>query len=861
MPTVGDLIQISDYRYRYSYNPAGSTAAVQITFTYQSYDEHIENFSDLATVTIDIPAADEVTLPDLVLKTKIGDAFSQAIEASGGEGPYSYRLAAGTLPSGISLNGNVLEGIATEYGTFNFTMEANDKNGVVGSKAYDIVVDPNDVVIISLPSLTLNGKVGENFSQVFAATGGTEPYEYELVDASALPDGLSLAGNVISGIPTVDGTFIFEMTATDANAAAGTQSYTVTVVLADAVIEAPLAENGSLDLDFGQSGTVDLTQLITGDVDAIAIVSQPSKGTVKLEGNTVTYMPNEGATGSDIFSFVVSNAGGSATANIAISIKEPTGEAPIAKNHFIRLQPLQAGDVNLAEGAVSIDPITRVHVLTSISDEIGVANLADTHLGFHPNKAFAGNAVVSYQLENRWGRSTIATATFVVAERPDPSKDAEVAALLKAQVDAAIRLADDQVDNITRRIEQIRAEAPGARWNSFDWQLGFDSSDSARYDHDGNDVSAQNSLNARGTFESSNPLAVWTTGYVRLGESELGGLDMKSTAVGGTVGIDYRFSETFVGGVAIGFGREMSDIGSNGTENVAKAISGALYGTYHNKSGAFVDGILGFSHLTMDSTRYVTSTGELAYGSRDGTTVFGSIIGGYRFETEKGLKIEPYAGFRGVVGKLNGFTERGDDWTNLAYGNTDIRSLKAVAGIRVEKQYETDDLLITPNAKVEYRHELASGTNTALGYADLGTMPYSVLTDPSETSSVVASVGVRVKPKASNLSVDASAQASMSGSGKPTMTYAVRANWEICGIGFKKTDCMTREQRVTFFKGELAKAEKKKDAKKIAEFKKLLAKAATDLREWNALSAKLTPVPDMNTLFVDTISGKGKRNR
>ncbi|WP_139975184.1 autotransporter domain-containing protein [Ochrobactrum sp. CGA5] len=713
--------------------------------------------------------------------------------------------------------------------------------------------------MIYVQGSALIGKVGEKLEHQVVVTGGVAPYT--LTVSPALPDGLALNDGKIEGTPTAEGSQLVQVTAIDAEGTFGSGIFSITISSAEAVIEAPKAENGSLDLDFGQSGTVDLAQLISGDVDTIAIVSQPSKGSIKLESNTVTYVPNEGATGSDIFSFMASNGGGSAIANIAISIKEPVGEAPIAKNHFIRLQPLQAGDVNLTEGAVSKDTITRVHVLSSISDDIGIANLADTHLGFQPNKAFAGNAVVSYQLENKWGRSAIATATFAVAERPDPSKDAEVAALLKAQVDAAIRLADDQVDNITRRLEQIRAEAPGARSNSFDWQLGVDSKDSARYDHEGNDISAQNSLNARGTFESSNPLAVWTTGYLRLGESELGGIDMKSTAVGGTAGVDYRFSDAFVGGVAIGFGREMSEIGSNGTENEAKAISGALYGTWHNRNGAFVDGILGFSHLTMDSTRYVTSTGELAYGSRDGTTVFGSIIGGYRFETEKGLKIEPYAGFRGVVGKLNGFTERGYDWTNLAYGNTDIRSLKAVAGIRVEKQYETDDFLITPNAKVEYRHELASGTNTALGYADLGTMPYSVLTDPSETSSVVASVGVRVKPKASNLSVEASAQASMSGSGKPTMTYAVRANWEICGIGFKKTDCMTREQRVTFFKGELTKAEKKKDAKKIAEFKKLLAKAEADLREWNALSAKLTPVPDMNTQFVDTISGKGKRKR
>ncbi|KAB2680044.1 autotransporter domain-containing protein [Brucella tritici] len=854
-PGSGVLDALGNGRYRYT-PETGVTGAETIQLQYEVSDTY--QWSAPATITIEIAAEKLFQVVDGSLSGKVGQALEHEIAIIDGVAPFTFSIQS-PLPAGISISGDKIVGVPTAEGYTISTIEVVDAVNMKATGTFTFTIVAADSV--SLPALTLNGKVGESFSQSFAATGGTEPYTYELVDASALPDGLALAGNVISGIPTVDGTFIFELKATDANSATGIQSYTLTVVPTDAVVEAPKAENGSLDLDYGQSATVDLAQLITGDVDTIAIVSQPSKGSTKLEGNTVTYVPNEGATGSDNFSFLVSNAGGSATANIAISIKEPTGEAPIAKNHFIRLQPLQAGDVNLTEGAVSKDPITRVHVLTSISDEVGNTNLSDTHLGFQPNKAFAGNAVVSYQLENKWGRSAIATATFVVAERPDPSKDAEVAALLKAQVDAAIRLADDQVDNITRRLEQIRAEAPGARSNSFDWQLGVDSKDSARYDHDGNDISAQNSLNARGTFESSNPLAIWTTGYVRLGESELGGVDMKSTAVGGTAGVDYRFNENFVGGVAIGFGREMSEIGSNGTDNEAKAISGALYGTWHNRNGAFVDGIIGFSHLTMDSTRYVTSTGELAYGSRDGTTVFGSIIGGYRFETQKGLKIEPYVGFRGVVGKLNGFTERGDDWTNLAYGTTDIRSLKAVAGIRVEKQYETEDFLITPNAKVEYRHELASGTNTALGYADLGTMPYSVMTDPSETSSVVASVGVRVKPKASNLSVEASAQASMSGSGKPTMTYAVRANWEICGIGFKKTDCMTREQRVTFFKGELAKAEKKKDANKIAEFKKLLAKAEADLREWNALSAKLTPVPDMNTQFVDTISGKGKLKR
>ncbi len=766
MPSKGDLIQVSEYRYRYTYDPAGSTAAEQVTFTYQAYDVHTQAFSELATVTIDIPAVGEVVLPDLVMKSKVGDAFTQD----------------------------------------------------------------------------------------FVATGGTEPYIYELV-SGALPNGLSFSGNTVSGTPTVEGTFSFDLKATDANGVIGSQTYSMTISPADEVVEAPTAKIGTLEVDYDQAGSIDLSKLVTGQIDTYSLGTPPSKGTVTFVGSVATYTPNAGETGSDSFSYYAANAGGWATAAIAVTIKAPIGEVPVAKDHIVRLQPTQSGAVDLTVGAISQDPILKAHVLNSLPASTGLADVAGTRLGFDPHKAFAGSATVSYQLENRWGRSNIAKVTFVVDDRPDPSKDAEVAALIKAQKDAGAQLSFDQVDNITRRIEQIRGEAPGARQNSFDWQLGVDSKDNARYDHEGNEIGGQNSANARGSFTSENPLAGWTTGYIRLGETDFGSVDLKSTAVGGTAGLDYRFNDQFVGGVALGYGREATKIGENGTENVAQAISGALYGTWHNQSGAFVDGILGFSHLTMDSSRYVTSTGDMAYGSRSGSTIFGSVVAGYRFETESNWKIEPYAGFRGVVGKLNGFSETGADWNNLAYGDTDIRSLKAVAGIRLEKEYETEDFLITPSFKAEYRHELAGDTMTKLGYADLGTMPYSVTTEASESNSVVASVGVRVRPKDSNLSVEAAAQANMSGSGKPTMTYSVRANYEFCGIGAKKTDCMSREEKVTYYRDQLAKAERKKDLKKVAEFRKLLAEAEAKLEDWKKFSATLTPVPDFNAQFVDTISG------
>ena len=846
-PSSGVVLDLGNGRFQYKPDPMNLAAhTVHLQFVVQ--DTYF--VSAPATITVEVPERKTVSLQGALVTGKVGEPIQHIITVNGGVAPFHIAPMMGGLPDGLSINGETIEGSPTTEGVFMIMIGVRDAEGTVGSGMFRFEIAPADAVVeVTLPALSLSGKVGNQFIQQFTADGGSEPYTFAVVNA--LPDGLALNGDTVSGTPTAEGNFSFELQATDADGIVGTQVYTIIIAPSDPVISLPTASDGSLTLEYGETGEISLTGLVSGDVDAISIVSQPSKGVVKFDGNKATYVPNEGATGNDKFVFTATNAAGSVSGTVTITISAPVvvGDAPVAKDHVVRLEPLQAGSVVMTEGAVSVDPINKAHVLTSVAKSEGSTKVFDKEIKFTPNKAFAGQTVVSYQLENKWGRSNVATITFVMAPRPDPSKDAEVAALIKAQMDAAIKLDSDQVDNITKRIEQIRSEAPGQRLNSVSWDLGVNSTD-IKDDED----TSKDSTSLQGEFRSENSLAIWSTGYIRLGEHDDGKIDFSTTAYGGTAGLDYRFSETFVGGVAVGYGREVAEIGSNGTENEAQAISGALYGTWHNQSGAFIDGILGYSHLTMDSSRYVTSNGGIAYGSRTGSTVFGSVIGGYRFETENGLKIEPYAGFRGVAGKLNGSTETGADWNNLAYGDTNISSLKAVAGLRLEQDFEMNDFLITPSAKVEYRHELAGSTTTSLGYADLGTMPYSVTTEASETKTVVATVGVRVKPKGSNLAIEGNVQANFNGSAKPSTTYSVKLSGHFCGFASKEGDCMSREEKVVYFKAELVKAKKAKNKPRITEVSKLLANAEADLLEWKKLTKNAKPLPEL--LYVDTISGK-----
>ena len=98
----------------------------------------------------------------------------------------------------------------------------------------------------TVPSLSITptslppAEEGVNYSQSFAASGGTSPYQFALVNGqgSGLPAGLTLNSNgTLSGTPTVNGAFTFEVQATDSSPAPG--PYTQTSALLTLNVSAP----------------------------------------------------------------------------------------------------------------------------------------------------------------------------------------------------------------------------------------------------------------------------------------------------------------------------------------------------------------------------------------------------------------------------------------------------------------------------------------------------------------------------------------------------------------------------------------------------------------------------------------------
>jgi outer membrane autotransporter protein len=192
--------------------------------------------------------------------------------------------------------------------------------------------------------------------------------------------------------------------------------------------------------------------------------------------------------------------------------------------------------------------------------------------------------------------------------------------------------------------------------------------------------------------------------------------------------MDYRFSKSLVAGFGLGYGRDATDIGANGTESRAHAYSGAVYASYQPFKSTYLDGLIGGSWLDLSSKRYETASGTFAMGDRSGTQIFGSITASYEKRDDAWL-ISPYGRLDFSRSWLDGYTESGSGAGLLRYGSQTVDTVSGIAGLRVEYAVTTDWGTLKPGARIEYVHDFAGSSQVSLGYADTGGLDYVFQTE------------------------------------------------------------------------------------------------------------------------------------
>ncbi|MEI3856159.1 MULTISPECIES: beta strand repeat-containing protein [unclassified Ensifer] len=264
----------------------------------------------------------------------IAGAVSATVSPNSSANPITLNLSGGTATS-VTVSAPAAHGTATAVGATitytptpgyagpdSFTYTATNAGGTSSPATVTITVSAPTIV---LPNVSLaTGTVGTAYSETLTASGGTSPYTFSV--SGTLPAGLILSsGGVLSGTPTVAGSYSFQIVATDSSTGpsapfSGSRGYTLNV---NEIV--PVAGAVSATVNANSSANPITLSLSGGTATSVAIGTAASHGTASASGTTVTYTPIPGYSGSDSFTYTATNsAGTSSPATVTITVNRPT---------------------------------------------------------------------------------------------------------------------------------------------------------------------------------------------------------------------------------------------------------------------------------------------------------------------------------------------------------------------------------------------------------------------------------------------------------------------------------------------------------------------------------------------------------
>ena len=748
----------------YTYSATGLPAGLSISSTSGTISgtpTALGSFTPSVTVTDANHATGAVSYTLYIAPlTPVASNVSATVAANSSANPITLSLSGGAAtsvavasaashgtatPSGTSITYTPTSGYS---GTDSFTYTATNATGTSAAATVTVTVSAPSLVFTPAAGALASGTVNTAYSQSVAVSNGTSPYTYS---ATGLPAGLSISSTTgtISGTPTASGNFTPVVTATDANRTTGSVSYTLYIAPLT-----PVASNVSATVTANSTNNAITLNVAGGAATTVAIVTAARHGLATVSGTSITYSPGAGYTGTDSFMYSATNASGSSSATVNITV---SGNVPVAEDHNATLYAGQTVSVNLTNGATG-GPFTGAAIVSAPAASQGIAKISGNgnaySLGFTAATQASGAVVIHYTLTNSWGTSTAATVTLQVSTRPDPGKDAEVVGLLNAQAQSAEEFASAQIGNFNERLEQLHSERT-RHDGLFNVHVGLPQTRAAQQDAQAQANAAQSPSGAVQTAKQANTdepgtkqpqwltnsdVAVWTGGFVNFGTSDQDSVSLSHTLVGLSAGADYRFLPAVVAGFGFGYGRDVTDVGDSGTQSKGEAFSAAFYASFH-PGPVYLDGLLGYSHLDFDSRRYVTETGAFANGSRAGDQVFGALTSGYELSTRTVL-VAPYARMQFSSTTLQHYAESGAGAFDLAYADQRLTTVSGVAGLRGEYLVPASWSVIKLRGRIEYSHALTGSSTARLGYADTDDNSYAVTVLGLSENQLTAGVGV-----------------------------------------------------------------------------------------------------------------------
>jgi hypothetical protein len=280
--------------------PTGSDT---ITGTYSGEPGSFEGSSGTATLVVD--QAPSITSANSTTFTE-GTAGSFPVSATGFPSPTITE--SGALPEGVTFNGGVLSGTPTQDGIYTISFEAANGVGSNAVQSFTLTVElaPN---VTSATSTTFTQGTAGSFT--VTATGFPSP---TIKETGALPNGVTFSNGVLSGTPTVTGSFPISFTATN-SAGFSAQGFTLTVNSKPAITSASKAT-----FTVGTAGSFTVTA--TGSPTPTIAESGALPTGVTFSGGVLSGTPTQG--GVYPITFTATNGVGSgAVQSFTLTVDSP----------------------------------------------------------------------------------------------------------------------------------------------------------------------------------------------------------------------------------------------------------------------------------------------------------------------------------------------------------------------------------------------------------------------------------------------------------------------------------------------------------------------------------------------------------
>lgn len=229
------------------------------------------------------------------------------------------------------------------------------------------------------------------------------------------------------------------------------------------------------------------------------------------------------------------------------------------------------------------------------------------------------------------------------------------------------------------------------------------------------------------------------------GTSLESGLDFDTSGI--MAGVDYRFSDQFVLGGAIGYTKTDTDLDNDGGDLDSDGYSLTAYGTYYIKDSYFIDFSASYGENNFDQKRRLSYqlqnqgvTTQDAKARYDGDILTLYVAGGYDFNTG-GWTLGPRLSLEYIDTDIDSFTEKMSNPNGTGAGwathmeDSDQQWLTLKLGGKVSYAHSTSWGVLTPYAGVDWLHEFKDDAQVINGnfVEDPGSMSFSIYTeDPDE---------------------------------------------------------------------------------------------------------------------------------